>query len=89
MGFVLPPVGHPVRDHFEMTDLAVILDPRNVHRLQTYRGAIQSAKADMNRTDGMIRSMTIVCLRANDERWLIEVGPRGGVRKLWNFGTGR
>jgi len=34
------------------------------------------------------KSVNIVCIRANDERWLISVGPRGCWKCLWNFGTG-
>lgn len=43
-----------------------------------------------SRSEGTRRSsVNIVCLRANDERWLISIGPRGGWKFLWSFGTGR
>lgn len=89
MSFPLPLPGTKARE--AIGDLAVlvpILDPANVSRLPTFRAAIRSAVETLKAAPAA-KSVNIVCLRANEERWLISVGRRGGWRKVWNFGTGR
>lgn len=83
-GFKLPPQNHPAREAMgDMATLAEILNPANIAKLPEFSRAIR------NFPKGAARAINVVCLRADDERWLISVGPRGGWRKLWNFGTGR
>jgi hypothetical protein len=38
---------------------------------------------------GEIRDDVFICLRADDERWLVRVGPKGAWKRLWNFGAGK
>lgn len=88
-GFALPTIGHPARE--AMGDIAHVvecLDRRNVERLPDFAEAIRSARKTLAGCSAA-RSVNIICLRGDDERWLISVGPRGGWKRLWNFGTGR
>lgn len=87
MSFPLPLPGTSAREACgDMAHLVEILDPRNVAKLPDFRGAISSSRKSF---PAGAKSVNIVCLRANDERWLISIGPRGGWKFLWNFGTGR
>lgn len=88
MSFSLPTADHPARAMFDMASLVEILDPRNVAKLVCFREAICSARRTIAESNGAIKRVTMVCLRADDERWLISVGARGGWRNEWNFGTG-
>jgi hypothetical protein len=89
MSFPLPPADHIAREHYDLATLAEQLDPANVARLPDFRAAVANARRSIDASNGAISGMTVVCLRGDDERWLVHVGPRGGWRKLWNFGTGR
>jgi hypothetical protein len=88
--FHLPPASHPARELFDMRDLVAKLDPRDAALLPSIasarRWALNLFEAD---TTGAMRRVAIVIIRANDERWLVTFGRRGGWRKEWNFGTGR
>lgn len=86
MSFPLPLPGTFAREACgDMGHLVEILDPRNAAKLPSFREAISSAR---KRFPAGAKSVNIVCIRANDERWLISVGPRGRCKCLWNFGTG-
>lgn len=92
-GFKLPLPNTPAREAMgDMQHLVEVLDPRNLNKLPDFKTALRSACAafadDAAAGRPMIKQINMICLRANDERWLIGVGPRGGWRKLWNFGTG-
>lgn len=65
-----------------------ILNPANVAKLPDFRAAICAARRTLAGAPDA-RAINVVCIRADDERWLISVGRRGGWRKVWNFGTGR
>lgn len=83
-GFSLPLNGTEAREACgDLGHLVELLSPRNVGRLPTFSQALRAE------VPAGARAVNVVCLRANDERWLIAVGPRGGWRKVWNFGTGR
>ena len=87
MSFSLPLPGTLAREACgDMAALVEILDPRNVRKLPDFREALCAARKSF---PAGAKSVNIVCLRADDERWLISVGPRGGWKRLWNFGTGR
>jgi plasmid stabilization system protein ParE len=88
-GFRIPTTDHPARDAMgDLAHIAEVLDRRNVERLPDFAEAIRSARRTIAATPAA-RAVNIICLRADDERWLISVGPRGGWRRVWNFGTGR
>jgi hypothetical protein len=89
MSFRLPTADHPAREYLgDMSYLAEVLHPGNVHLLPDFASALRTARKHAAVLPAGSRVNT-VCLRADDERWLISVGPRGGWKKLWNFGTGR
>lgn len=84
-GFALPPQGHIAREMVDMSHLVELLDRRNFHRLPGFREALISARKSF---PAGAKSVALVCLRGDDERWLISVGPRGGWKKVWNYGAG-
>ncbi|MDE2103787.1 MAG: hypothetical protein KGL39_41500 [Patescibacteria group bacterium] len=87
MSFPLPPAGSFAREAMgDVAYVAEVLDPRNIAKLRDYRQAVRETVANFPKG---AKSVAVICLRADDERWLIQIRPRGGVRKLWNFGTGR
>lgn len=72
----------------ELSDVAEILNPANIERLPEFSTALRNARRFLA-TEPAAKRVNIICLRADDQRWLISVGPRGGWKRLWNFGTGR
>jgi hypothetical protein len=84
-GFILPPQNHLAREAAPVEALVSLLDRRNLAALPHFADALRLARNDF---PAGARRVFIVCLRADDERWLISVGPRGGWRKEWNYGTG-
>ena len=87
MSFSLPLLGTPAREACgDMSRVAELLNPANVAMLPHFQEALRSARKNF---PAGAKSVVTICLRADDERWLIAVGPRGGWRRLWNFGTGR
>ena len=87
MSFALPLTGTFARECCgDLETLAEQLNPANVGKLPDFREAV--CKARKNFPAGA-KAVMMVCLRGDDERWLISVGPRGGWRKIWNFGRGR
>lgn len=89
MSFPLPPHSHPAREAMgDIAHLVEVLAPANVGKLPCFREAVAKARRQIAETPA-VRAINIVCLRADDERWLVRVGRRGGWKRLWNFGTGR
>lgn len=87
MSFPLPPAGSFAREAMgEMAHVAELLNPANVGNLPCFTAALRETRKNF---PVGAKTVNVICLRADDERWLISVGPRGGWRKLWNFGTGR
>lgn len=83
VGFKLPLQNTPAREALgDMETIVSILDPANLSKLPCFSKAIRIQVEPGTRVN-------IVCLRADDERWLISVGPKGGWKKIWNFGRGR
>lgn len=82
----LPLTGSAVRDLFDIAHLAEVADPKNRAKLVTFREALSNARRAME-ADKAVRSVVTFAFRANGELWLIKVGPRGGWKTLWNFGT--
>lgn len=80
MSLVLPLQGTEVRAMFEVQDLA------DYKKLPTFPDAKRSAIAYM-KSDRAVSSVNSLVLRASGEIWLIQVGPRGGWKMLWNFGN--
>jgi len=90
MSFRLPTLNHPAREAVgDIAALAVTLDPANAGRLPTLQQARRNALALLAATPAASRVNSVVLRLENDERHLISFGPKGGWRKVWNFGTGR
>ena len=88
-GFLLPPQNHPAREMLgDMANLVEVLDRRNLEKMPAFEQAIRIGRRTLAGNPEAKRAF-IICLRADDERWLISVGPRGGWRKEWNFGAGK
>jgi hypothetical protein len=89
--FSIPPVNHPAREAMgDMAHLAELLDPANIGKLPMMAQALSQGRRAIAEAKGAVKSVNYICLRADTaERWLISIGPRGGWRKLWNFGDGR
>lgn len=90
MSFRLPLSGSAAREAMgDLAHVAEVLDPKNVAHLPATFEAIAQAKRTMAENPA-IRRVNVIALRGDsDERWLISIGPRGGWKKLWNFGNGR
>jgi hypothetical protein len=88
MSFSLPLAGTAAREALgDLVHVAEVLHPANVGRLPDFREAIANGRRTIAGSDAS--HVYVICLRGDDERWLISVGRRGGWKKVWNFGTGR
>jgi len=85
MSLALPTSSSPLRQLFDVADLAALASPSNRAQLSTFRGTVQSAKSFFA-GEPAAKSLNAVTLRANGELWLVEVKRSGAWRKLWNFG---
>ena len=89
MSFSLPLPGtfaRAILDDMGMAYVVDLLHPAKVGELPEFGRAIRSIPRNFPKG---AKSVLSLCLRMDDERWLIQVGPRGGWKKVWNFGTGR
>lgn len=85
-GFRIPPHNHPAREAMgDLHHVAEILRPSNIALLKPMPEAIAWTKRNWPKG---VKAINVIIIRGDDERWLIRIGPRGGWRKLWNFGTG-
>lgn len=88
MGFALPLAGSAARNAIgDIAHAVDILSPANSHLLPSTIAAVKAAQRTLAGCPAGTR-VNVIVLRGDDERWLISVGPRGGWRKIWNFGTG-
>lgn len=78
---LFPASSSPLNDHFDRNEICV---ENGVPFAQAKRGAVKT----IAKSDGAIRSVTCLVLRANDDLELVNFGPRGGAKTLWNFSTG-
>ena len=69
----------------ELRSLFQTMDLVEWKTLPTFRTAIMACRNVFS--DSAVRRAHSVCIRANGEIWLISVGPKGGWKKLWNFGN--
>ena len=83
----LPPVDSPLRDLFSV---ALDLVPLGTgHREPTlFREALAQARVTFASSPA-VRRVTCIAMRANDDLVLMQIGPRGGHKCLWNFTTGK
>lgn len=72
----------PTDDRSELVDLESLARWRE---LPTFRQAVRDAVRYMKAVPAA-KSVCVQCLRADGRVWLVRVGPRGGWRRLWDFG---
>ena len=85
MSLALPLATSPLRQLFDVADLAEMASPANRSKLPNFRQSLNSAK-DFFAVETSAKALNAVTLRANGELWLVEVKRSGAWRKLWNFG---
>jgi hypothetical protein len=84
--FRIPPADHAARQYLD-DSIVETLDPKNFGRLPSLAHALSRGRQMVG--TGAVRAVTYVCARADDDRILIRIGPKGGWKFLWNFGNGR
>ena len=80
MSLSLPVSNSPLRQMFEVNDLV------HWHNLPTFREALFAAR-NFLAVDSAARSVNSLAVMADGTIRLLQVGKRGGVRRLWNFGS--
>lgn len=80
MAFKLPPPDHQIWTTIDRQCL------ERWRELPGFRRALTVAR-EFIAEDKAVHSLQVLCLRANGEVWLIWVGPKGGWRRRWNFGS--
>ena len=86
MAFRFPTADHRTYKYFDVSYLTERLHLSNIASLPEFSRAILGGrKAAWN---GACGSVPLLCMRGNDDRVLILVGPRGGWKQIWNFGNG-
>ena len=86
MSLKLPASSSPLRELFDLADLAALTDVKNRMKLPNLQKAKFSAR-QMFSSDDAIRQVHMLVIRANGELHLMKFGPKGGTKKLWNFGV--
>lgn len=66
----------------EMFDISALVNYRS---LPTFRQVVTACR-DAAQDVGAV-SANGLCLRADGEIWLVQVGKRGAWKRLWNFGN--
>lgn len=78
MNFNLPSANSEISAMFDMDAIT------NFSNLPFFNQALNNGQKAANQP--MVKSVNCLCVRSNGEVWLIEVGPKGGWKRLWNFG---
>ena len=86
MSLSLPLSSSPLRSMFDVAHLAEIAHPANRSKLRTFREAVTSAREYLAAERGA-KAVNTICLCADGTLQLVSVGPKGGIKRLWNFGT--
>lgn len=79
MALALPASTSPLRDLFDVADLAA-------KRFVTLRQAVHTARS-MFAADAAVKAVNFIVLTADGTVKLIAIGPKGGRRTLWIFGA--
>ena len=85
MSLKIPASSSPLRELFDVADLAALADIQVRVKLPTLPQAKMSARNTFA-NDSALRQVNMLVIRANGELHLTALGPRGGVKRLWNFG---
>ena len=82
----LPSASSALRNLFDVAHLAEIAAPANRAKLRTFREAVTSARQYRAAEHGA-KAVYTICLCADGTLQLVSVGPKGGIKRLWNFGA--
>lgn len=82
MPLKLPATSSPLRELFDLADLANV---EALFKLPTLRQAVAKAGV-MFSADRSVRQINMLVIRADGSLHLMQFGPRGGKRTLWDFG---
>lgn len=82
----LPSSSSTLRNLFDVEALAEIAAPANRSKLRTFREAVTSARQYMA-TERGAKAVNTICVCADGTLQLVRVGPKGGIKRLWNFGS--
>ena len=80
MSLHLPLTSSPLRETF---DVASLVEWRS---LPNFRDALAGCR-NYIASEASARSVNSLTIRADGEIWLIQVGRKGGWKRLWNFGN--
>ena len=86
MSLKLPASSSPLRELFDIADLAALADIQARTKLPTLQQAKMTAR-NVFATDNAVKQVNMLVIRANGELHLMKFGPKGGTKKLWNFGV--
>jgi hypothetical protein len=84
MSLLLPASDSPLRELFDVRDLANLDNAEGRASIATFRQALDGGREFLAGYMGA-KSVNSICLRADGELWLIEV-TRKTWRRKWNFG---
>lgn len=82
MSLALPPFNSPIRDLFVIDDL---VDWRAIPTFGTT--LIKARRYVREQKQNGLREVFCIAMKADGSIVLFRVGPRGGWKKLWNFGV--
>lgn len=80
----LPSSSSNLRNLFEVSTLVEIAAPANRSKLPTFRDAVSSARKLI--ASGA-HSVNVICVTADGNLRLVQVGNKGGIKRLWKFGA--
>ena len=82
----LPSSSSSLRGLFDVSHLVEMAAPQNRAKLPTFRQAVTAARQYMA-AEAHAKSVNVICFCADGTLQLVGVGPKGGIKRLWNFGT--
>lgn len=83
MSLRFPPRDSHLNEMFRVEDIQEVIQGRGI---ATTLNEAKSQGVRTCRANPTIRSVVFLVLRHNDDLQLVQIGRRGGVTVLWNFG---
>jgi len=81
----LPTSDSPLRELFDVAELAAMAAPGNRQNMPTFRDVRLKAPSFFA-SEPAARSFHAIVVRADGQLWLVRFGRKGGWKRLWNFG---
>lgn len=85
MALSFPPLSSPAWETLDRPHVEEVA--RRYVELPTLGEARRRSVRQIAESDGAIRSVETLVLRANGTLSLLRIGPRGGFSEVWNFGS--